>query len=110
MEGALYNHDLIWNLCCSYDAQLSHPTCENAKECEDEDERTSDVEHATEVDSPPPPPPPTVPRDNKLEESETTHGKKGIKRGIEKFKAKRKPPMWFIGRGLSKQRDGSPKL
>ena len=28
MERALYNHDLIWDLCCKHDPHLSHLTIE----------------------------------------------------------------------------------
>jgi len=35
MENALYNHELIWNLCCSHDVQLSHPGTDDVSESRD---------------------------------------------------------------------------
>lgn len=105
METSLHNHDLIWNLCCSHDAQLSHPTCEDTRASEDEEDGEENGDHSagvevSEVDS--------VPGvgsrglDNTTDER--IQDKKGGKAG-RKIRIKPKPPMWFIGRKLSKAKD-----
>ena len=43
IESALYNHDLIWNLCCKYDPHLSHPTMEPGTETDAGDNGNSDT-------------------------------------------------------------------
>lgn len=45
IEGALYNHDLIWNLCCSHDPHLSHPVVEAGTDAESGDNGTSNTEN-----------------------------------------------------------------
>ncbi|XP_031561035.1 WD repeat-containing protein 81-like isoform X2 [Actinia tenebrosa] len=37
MEASLYNHDLIWNLCCQHDPQLSHPRTDDVESCDHDD-------------------------------------------------------------------------
>ena len=105
MESSLHNHDLIWNLCCSHDVQLSHPTCEDTRASEDEEDGEENGNHVagvevSEVDSSP-----AVGSrglDNTADErmQEKREGKEGGK-----IRKKPKPPMWFIGRRLSKAKD-----
>ncbi|XP_048586310.1 WD repeat-containing protein 81 isoform X1 [Nematostella vectensis] len=42
METVLYNHDLIWSLCCSHDVQLSHPSFDEQESRDDDDEVQDD--------------------------------------------------------------------
>ena len=104
METALHNHDLIWNLCCSYDAQLSHPTCEDTRASEDEEDREETGDHSggagtVEVDS-------GAGNSHGLDTGaeERARDKKDGKDGG-KFKKRHMPPMWLIGRKLSKTKD-----
>lgn len=108
MESSLHNHDLIWNLCCSHDAQLSHPTCEDTRASEDEEDGEETGENTggagtLEVDS-------GVSVSHGLETGteERARDKKGSKEGG-KFK-KPKPPMWLIGKKFSKTKDVATNL
>lgn len=105
MESSLHNHDLIWNLCCSHDVQLSHPTCEDTRASEDEEEGEENGNHmagveVSEVDSSPG----VGSRGLDNTADERIQEKKGGKEGG-KIRKKPKPPMWFIGRRLSKAKD-----
>ena len=105
MESSLHNHDHIWNLCCSHDVQLSHPTCEDTRASEDEEDgeengnHTADVE-VSEVDSAPG----VGSRGLDNTSDERIQEKKGGKVG-RKTRKRSKPPMWFMGRRLSKAKD-----
>lgn len=105
MESSLHNHDLIWNLCCSHDVQLSNPTCEDTRASEDEEDGEENGNHTAsvgvfEVDSASP----GGPRGLNNTAHERIQEKKGGKEGG-KIKKKPKPPMWFIGRRHSKLKD-----
>ena len=105
MESSLHNHDLIWNLCCSHDVQLSHPTCEDTRASEDEEDGEENGNHpagveVSEVDSAPG----VGSRGLDNTTDERIQEKKGGKEG-RKFRKKPKPPSWFIGRRLSKAKD-----
>lgn len=104
METSLHNHDLIWNLCCSHDVQLSHPTCEDTRASEDEEDGEENDNHTTgvevsEVDSAPG----VGSRGLDKTTDERIQEKKGGKEG-RKIRIKPKP-MWLIGRRLSKAKD-----
>ena len=96
MESSLLNHDLIWNLCCSHDVQLSHPTCEDTRASEDEEDGEENGIEGSEVDSAPA----VGSRGLDNAADERIQEKKG-----RKFRKRPKPPMWFIGRKLSKAKD-----
>ena len=105
MESTLHNHELIWNLCCSHDVQLSHPTCEDTRTSEDDEDGEANGNDAvgvgvSEVDSA------TVGGSHGVDNTaeERTQDKKGGKEWG-KVKIKPKPPMWFIGKKLSKAKD-----
>ena len=109
MEHSLHNHDLIWNLCCSHDMQLSHPICEDTRVSEDEDygEETRDNMGGAgtlEVDSGV-----GAPYGGESGADERTRGKKDGKEGGT-FKKRHKPPMWHIGKKFSKTKDESTTL
>lgn len=104
MESSLHNHDLIWNLCCSHDAQLSHPTCEDARASEDEEDGEEAGEHVggtgtSEVDS-------RVSNSHRVDTGteDRTRDERDVKEGG-RFKKRHKPPMWLIGRRFSKTKD-----
>lgn len=105
METSLINHDLIWNLCCSFDAQLSHPTCEENRASENEEDEEENENHGgnigiSEFDSE------TVDGSRGVDNppEEQFPDKKGSKKS-EKVKKMPKPPIWFIGKRLSKTKD-----
>jgi len=106
MESSLHNHDLIWNLCCSHDVQLSQPTCEDTRASEDEEDGEENGNHmsgaeVSEVESSP------AVGSRGLDTNtadEREQEKKGGKEG-RKIRKKPKPPMWLIGRRLSKAKD-----
>lgn len=94
METALHNHDLIWNLCCSHDVQLSHPTCEDVRASEEEENGEETVDN--------------MGGEGTLEVDSAVSGNRGLDgeadervRGKKKFGKRPKPPMWRIGRKLS---------
>lgn len=100
MEGALLNHDLIWNLCCTYDAQLSHPTCEDTRVSEEEEdgEESGDNLVMTEAVD--------VAAGNNTQGLET--GATGSSRAVKetpKLSKRSKPPVWKISRKFSKPKD-----
>ena len=100
MEGALLNHDLIWNLCCTYDAQLSHPTCEDTRVSEEEEdgEESGDNLVMTEAVD--------VAAGNNTQGLET--GATGSSRAVketQKLSKRSKPPVWKISRKFSKPKD-----
>lgn len=103
METSLHNHDLIWNLCCSHDAQLSNPSCEDTRASEEEEDGEENGNHTigagvSEVDSV------AEGGSHGLDSTaeERTQYKKGGKGKIRKMP---KPPMWLIGRKISKAKD-----
>lgn len=100
MESSLHNHDLIWNLCCSHDAQLSHPTCEDTRASEDEEDGEENGNHTVGVGASE-----AVSGSHGVDDAveEQMQDKKGGKQG-EKVKKKPKPPMW-LSKKLSKAKD-----
>lgn len=104
METSLHNHDLIWNLCCSHDVQLSHPTCEETRASEDEEDEEENGRHTvnvggSEFDSE------AVDGSRGVDNSPEEHEEKKGSKKREKVKKTPKPPMWFIGKRLSKTKD-----
>lgn len=102
MESALRNHDQIWNLCCTFDAQLSHPACEDTRVSEEEEDGEEIGDHsvmteAVEVD---------VGAGNNTQGLDT--GATGSSRAVketEKLTKRSKPPVWKISRKFSKTKD-----
>ena len=105
MESSLHNHDLIWNLCCSYDVQLSHPTCDGdtrASENEEDGEENGDQVEGVgivEVDAGV-----SVSHGLDGEAEDRTRDKKSGKEGG-KFMKRPRPPSWLTGRKFSKTKD-----
>lgn len=95
MESSLHNHDLIWNLCCSYDVQLSHPTCEDTRASEEEEDGEETGDHVVGGIE-------TLVVDGGAEELSPS-----VKDDKEAGRAKKRsrPPVWKIGRKFSKTKD-----
>ena len=93
METSLHNHDLIWNLCSSHDVQLSHPTCEDTRASGDEEDGEENGNHTVEAGV------------SEVDSSAVAGQDKKGGKGGGKIKKMPKPPMWFIGKKLSKTKD-----
>ena len=100
MEGALLNHDLIWNLCCTYDAQLSHPACEDTRVSEEEEDGEESADHLVMTEAM------DAAAGSNTQGLDT--GETGSSRAVKETQTLRKrskPPVWRISRKFSKTKD-----
>ena len=125
MESALVNYDLIWNLCCSHDTQLSHPSCEEPvgdKECVGEEEGgtkepMSSAEEDEEEGDEKRDQPAAIPDAKEIKEKDVeepyldtgTESRKAEKDGEDKGtlgrRGKNRAQMWLAARKLTKNKD-----